>query len=212
VADEDPARALPRGRHKLTREQVASAQRDRMLLGMADAVAERGYPRTTVADVLKLVHVSRETFYQHFTDKEDCFLATVDRAAEVLLLAMAAQLTGVGADATPLDRFDRTLRTYLATLAAESAAATVVLVESLAAGEAARLRRFDVQERFTLAVAANFADDPAWQRLPDPVFAARTLVGGISAMVTSALATNHSTDLPNLHAPIMALLRALAAP
>jgi AcrR family transcriptional regulator len=209
VAVADEHSTLPRGRHKLTREQVATSQRDRLLLGMADAVAERGYARTTVADVLKRVHVSRETFYQHFADKEACFLATMDRAAEVLLLAMAARLPGAGA--APLDRFDRTLDTYLTTLTTESAAATVVLLESLAAGDAARRRRFDVQERFVLAVAANFADDPAWQRLPDPTFAARTLVGGISSMVTSALATDHAANLRDLHAPIMALLRALTA-
>lgn len=200
-------KALPRGRHKLTRDQVIGAQRDRMMRGMADAVAERGYAAATVADVLRRGGVSRETFYEQFTDKQDCFLATLDRSGELLMLVIGSQFSGTG---TPLDRFDRGLHTYLDALAAESTVATVVLLESLAAGAAARQRRFAIQERFAVAVAANFADDPRWQRLPDPLFAARTLVGGISSMVISTLAAGRPADLPTLHAPTMALLRALS--
>jgi TetR/AcrR family transcriptional regulator len=199
--------ALPRGRHKLSREQVALAQRDRLLRAMTETVAERGYAATTVADVLRCARVSRETFYEQFSGKEDCFLATLDRSAESLLTALR---TFLAPDAgPPLERFGRGLRTYLDALAAESTVAAVVLLESLAAGGQARVRRFAVQERFVDIVAANFADDLTWRRLPDPVFAARTLVGGISALVTSALAAGRPEDLPALHGPIMALLKAL---
>lgn len=208
MADKPSAQTLPRGRHNLTREQVLSSQRDRMLRGMTDAVAERGYARTTVADVLRRVHVSRETFYQHFTDKEDCFLAAVNRSAEILMGVLVAELSDAAAD-SPTDRFNRLLRTYLTTLEAEPVVAKVVLVESFSAGNPARQRRFELQEQFTAAVAANFADDPGWQRLADPMFAARMLVGGISAMVTSALAAGRTEELPTLHEPVMAFLRTL---
>lgn len=201
-------KALPRGRHKLTRDQVTGAQRDRMLRGMAEAVAKHGYAATTVADVLRRGGVSRETFYEQFSGKQDCFLATLDRSGELLLMVIGTQFEGT--EGSPYERFDRGLRTYLDALAAESTVATVVLLESLAAGEPARQRRFAIQERFAVAVAANFAEDPAWQRLPDLVFAARTLVGGISSMVTSTLAAGRPADLPALHAPMMALLRALS--
>jgi TetR/AcrR family transcriptional regulator len=205
VADKPSTQTLPRGRHNLTRAQVRGSQRDRMLRGMAEAVAERGYAHTTVADVLRRVHVSRETFYQHFTDKQDCFLAVVNRSAELLLEAMAVGAEDAATD-SPTKRFDRLLRTYLTTLQAESVVAKVVLVESFTAGDPARQRRFELQEQFAAAVAANFADDPAWQRLPDPMFAARMLVGGISAMVTSALAAGRVEDLPTLHGPVMAFV------
>ncbi|WP_211288911.1 TetR/AcrR family transcriptional regulator [Actinophytocola xinjiangensis] len=199
--------ALPRGRHGLTREQVAQAQRDRLLRGMADAVAERGYAATTVADVLRRAKVSRETFYEQFTDKEDCFLATLDRGAELMALVLRARFDE--ARGTPLDRFAQVLATYLSAMAAESTVATVVLLESVGAGEAARARRFAVLERFVTEVATTLADDPAWQRLPDPTFAARLLVGGISSLVTATLAAGRPDDLPSLREPIMSLLRAL---
>lgn len=199
--------ALPRGRHGLTREQVALAQRDRLLRGMADAVADRGYAATTVADVLRRAKVSRETFYEQFTDKEDCFLATLDRGAELMALVLRQRFAeGAG---TPLERFDQVLATYLEAMAAESTVAKVVLLESVGAGEAARTRRFAVLERFVEDVGTTLADDPAWQRLPDPAFAARLLVGGVSSLVTATIADGRPADLPALREPIMSLLRAL---
>src|SRR3954470_22993998 len=76
---------LPRGRHRLTREEVQTSQRERMLLSMAEAASVKGYAKTTVADVIKRARVSRETFYEHFSDKEDCFLAAYDEAVNHVL-------------------------------------------------------------------------------------------------------------------------------
>ena len=45
---------------------------------MIEVVAERGYPDTRVVDVIEVAGVSRKTFYELFTSKEDCFLATYD--------------------------------------------------------------------------------------------------------------------------------------
>ena len=45
---------------------------------MIEVVAERGYPETRVVDVIEVAGVSRKTFYELFSSKEDCFLATFD--------------------------------------------------------------------------------------------------------------------------------------
>jgi len=44
------AEKLPRGRHGLSREDVARSQRERLLRAMAEAVSELGYANTPVAD------------------------------------------------------------------------------------------------------------------------------------------------------------------
>jgi AcrR family transcriptional regulator len=46
---------------------------------MIDAVAEKGYRETTVADVIKRAGLSRKTFYEHFANKQECFLVTYDQ-------------------------------------------------------------------------------------------------------------------------------------
>ena len=60
---------LPRGRHGLSREEVAAQQRTRILAATVDVVAELGYPETRVVDVIKRAGVSRKTFYELFDDK-----------------------------------------------------------------------------------------------------------------------------------------------
>ncbi len=78
-----PTPALPRGPHSLTRKQVATNQRARLLEGMIDAIGEKGYAATTVSDVIRRAGVSRKAFYEHFANKEECFLATYDSIAAV---------------------------------------------------------------------------------------------------------------------------------
>lgn len=177
-----------------------------MLQAMAESVAEKGYAHTSVADVLKRSRVSRETFYQHFSGKQDCFLTVLDRSALVLERFFEEELSR---DEGAWACFDRALEIYLGTLAAEPAFARVFFLESYAAGPEAQRKRFVVQERFVQSLTDNFADDLAWQRLPDPEFAARMMVGAVSQLVASELVHGRDGELPTLREPMMRLLRGL---
>jgi AcrR family transcriptional regulator len=66
-----------------SREEVDRNQRERLFGAMVIAVAENGYEKTRVADLLRISGVSRNTFYRQFKNKEDCFLATVDAIVAV---------------------------------------------------------------------------------------------------------------------------------
>src|SRR6476620_2376203 len=76
---------LPKGRHAAPPEVVWESQRGRMLEAIAHAVAEKGYAATAVADVISRAGVSRKTFYEHFANKEACFLEAYDTGVQVLL-------------------------------------------------------------------------------------------------------------------------------
>lgn len=65
---------IPAGRHTLPPERVAELQKERLIRAMADCTAQRGYQSTTIADVVKVAQTSRSAFYEHFADKEECFL------------------------------------------------------------------------------------------------------------------------------------------
>ena len=143
---------LPRGRHGLSREEVEASQRDRMLLALAAAMTEKGYVGTSVADVLKRSGVGRETFYQLFSSKADCFMQAFDAAGE-MLLGRLDQAAGE-ADGSPLERFEHALGVYLDLLAEQPALARVFLVEVYAAGPEALARRAALQERIVDRLAA----------------------------------------------------------
>jgi AcrR family transcriptional regulator len=57
---------------------------------MLETVAERGYEASTVPEVVARARVSRNAFYDFFTDKADCFLATCDEEAADLLATVLA--------------------------------------------------------------------------------------------------------------------------
>lgn len=191
-----PAR-LPRGRHGLSREEVVSSQRERMLRALAQTMAGKGYVATTVADVLRAAGVSRETFYEQFTSKEDCFAHAYEAAAGMLLAGMREPQ---GSDGETLERLGRTLRVYLDTLAAESAFARLFLVEVYAAGPAALARRAAVQRAFVDLVVEGVGARTAEDR-----FACEAFVAATSSMVTARLAADDIDGLRALHAPLLRL-------
>ncbi len=197
---------LPRGNHNLTREQVRGTQRARMLRAMVQAVSEKGYVSTSVADVVAGARASRETFYEHFENKQDCFLAAYDEA--VLRLTQTMQ-ESLNPDAPPQVRFERALEAYLDAMASEPGLARTFMIEVYAAGPDAWKRRAQVLDRFGEVAFEQLRTEPAIARLPDPRFAVRALVAAISAMVTGLIAADDCAALPALKEPILELLGAL---
>ena len=194
---------LPRGRHKLSREQVVGSQRGRMLQAMADALAEKGYTKTAVADVLSRAGVSRETFYQQFDSKEDCFLETLDHASRILLEHVTTAAGGGGEGGAPA--LEEILGVYLEALAAEPAYARVYLVEVYAVGPRAVRHRVAAQEMFATALAEQLGATTDDQRM-----ACELLVAAVSAMVTNRVALGAPETLPELREPVSGVARTLA--
>lgn len=215
---------LPPGRHGLSRDEVRASQRARMLIAMTEAVAHAGYAATPVAEVIRRAGVSRATFYDHFTGKEDCFLAAFEGAVDLLADAVrAAAVRDVPSERTthdaartdeadpgtaPHDRFaalDAALAAYLEVLAAEPLVARVFLIEVYGAGPAALRRCAEVLKSFVDLVAA-VAGDPAD---PDTRFAAEALTGALNSMVTVRLASGDEASIPDLADPVVRLARRL---
>jgi AcrR family transcriptional regulator len=65
----------PHAAPKASAEEDLSKFRQRLLDGLALSIAEDGYAKTTVADIVRRARTSRRTFYEHFSSKEDCFIA-----------------------------------------------------------------------------------------------------------------------------------------
>ncbi|WUH99139.1 TetR/AcrR family transcriptional regulator [Spirillospora sp. NBC_00431] len=202
--------SLPRGRHHLTRAQVSASQRERMLQGMTQAVGEKGYARTTVADVLQRARVSRETFYEHFTDKQACFLAAYQATADRIEGLVTDALTATGEPA--MRRLEQALYVYLRELSADPGTARMFLLEIYAAGPAATALRYAVQDGFIEVVVGLLTEDERFRRLPDPEFACQMLMGGVASIVTGMVAMGQHPSLPKLCAPILAHLRSLLEP
>lgn len=210
----EPARPLPRGPHRLSRDAVTGSQRSRMLSAITEAVAEKGYANTVVADVVTRSGVSRATFYEQFRSKDDCFRAAFEAHAALVTGLMTAGLDDLRrSDALPLDKLDRVLSAYLGALAAAPALARVFLVEVYAAGPTCIEQRRRSLEVFVDVVAATHEgfDGPLGTR-PDQRFAAELLVAAVSSMVTALVAADELDRLPELHDQLMALAADILVP
>jgi AcrR family transcriptional regulator len=122
---------LPPGRHGLPREFVVHNQRERLIAGIAEAIAENGYSGTTIAHITRHAAVSRRTFYEHFSSKDECFVAAYDTVMEQLRDCVSEGFEG--AEDWPHSVKDG-IGAMLAFLAANPHLARLCMVEALVAG------------------------------------------------------------------------------
>jgi AcrR family transcriptional regulator len=179
-ATPDIPRRLPRGTHGLDPSLVAASQRTRLLEATGRAVADKGYAATTIEDIVRGAGVSKKTFYEHFADKLDCFLAAYEAASDELLEHVrGAQEAAAGDGATQpsttlkgsdpshwLARTRAGIHAYLRWLAAEPALARVFLIEIAAAGPDALERRERLRDRY----AERMRELQVANSVPDEIF------------------------------------------
>lgn len=170
---------LPRGR-------VTEIQRSRMLAAALEAVEEVGYARMTVAQVIGRAKVSRKTFYDVFTDREDCFLAALEEAG-----GQVGGLVREAFEGEPAwrDGMRAALTELLLLLDEEPALARLLLVEALGAGPRVLERRANVLESLAKAVDRGRFVTSAVREPPE--VAAEGVVGAVFAVLhTRALERN----------------------
>lgn len=188
----DVEQRLPRGRHGLSREAVTESQRRRILRAMIGVVAERGYPETRVIDVISAAGVSRKTFYELFSSKEDCFLAAYDG-----LLAGLLGDTSRGFESKQgapwAERVAAALGALLQDLADHPDEARFAIVEVLAAGPKALARRDAALRQFTGFLDAGRAETS----VELPGITSLSLAGGLNELLYSEILHGAASRLPS---------------
>ncbi len=157
----------------MAREDVARHQRTRLYGGMIESVAERGYARTTVAQVIALAGVSRRAFYEQFANKEACFLATYDI---VIARARKLVLDAWGRERGWSNRLHAACKALFDDIASAPKGPRLVLVDSLGVGPKTRERMHLSSVTFERLVMSAFQAAP--DGVPLSALTARSIVGG----------------------------------
>lgn len=184
---------LPSGRHGLPRSYVIRNQRERILDAVVHVVSDRGYSTLTIEDVVAYAGVSRRTFYDHFANKEEAFLAAYDLIVEQLVAAVTASYAS---GSTWVHQVRRGLGAFLEALAIEPTIAHVCIVEILAAGPRALDRRAKALDGFR-AFLIPAAADPEVEPLV-PSIAAETVIGGVYEVIYTRVLAGQAAELPEL--------------
>lgn len=204
-----PLTTLPKGRHQLSREQISASQRTRLIRATAQLTNERGFPALTLTDIVTLAGVARSTFYEYFADKEQCFLAAFDHAADLVLsCVIVLEPTPDGRFSSPTDLY---IARFLDLSMREPDLARLVASNAGALGPAAAERERVFRDRLAQGLVklrdSRRGNDP----LMTPISHIRALaiVGALSEVLQRTFYTSGVRALPTLHAEMAAILRAL---
>lgn len=187
-------------------------QRRRVLGGLASSLAERGWGATTIADVVAAAGVSRTTFYAHFRDKEDAFVALYEAGADQVLAVIAqvdADARAAGADWR--ERVEVVASAYLRALAAGGEVTRCLIGEIQAVGERSRAARRVVLDRYVELLGAMAAEIAAeYPELREPSRALLLAgIGGMNELLLRAIDDGRVTELEDLTAAATELVTAI---
>jgi AcrR family transcriptional regulator len=181
--------------------RVLEIQRSRILAAMVEECAARGAANVSVAHVVSRAGISRRTFYDIFTDREDCFRAVFD---EGIARASRYVLDGHDPAASWLERIRTILGGLLAFLDAEPDTGEFLVVGSLGAGPATVERRRRVLAQAIATVDEGRGDANAGKELP--TLTAEGIVGGVLSVLHSRLLDRDSESFLGLAGPLTSMV------
>ena len=184
---------LPPGRNRLGRTFVEANQRERILDAVADVTSLAGYVAMSVEEIIGSAGVSRRTFYDTFSSKEEAFLAALDGVVEDLVARVGA---AYDANRTFPGGVRDGLAAFIDFVTEEPRYADMLLIESLAAGPAAIERRNATLKAFGEMLRRGAEQIKGGRRPPD--LTAETIVGGIYEVVYSRVIEGAADELARL--------------
>ncbi|MBJ7348005.1 MAG: TetR/AcrR family transcriptional regulator [Thermoleophilaceae bacterium] len=190
-------RTLPRGRHTLDDSVVKASQRLRLIEAITEVCAEKGYAAATVADVIERSGISRKTFYEHFANKEECFVQAYDEGLSAIDDAVGAAYMST---TDWQERLRFSVAAFLQSLAERPAYARIYATEVLVAGGIVRRHRDERVEQIIevyreLNHYAHEAD-PAVPLMKDDMLV--VIVGGIAELVRRTVSLRGPERLPDI--------------
>lgn len=183
--------------------------RERLLEGLAQAIRENGYMETKISDVVRHAHTSRRTFYEHFADKESCYVELVKVAGALLREQVEAAVD----PAAPWDaRIDQAIDAYVEALTLDPQMTLSFSRELPALGERGADLRRESLDRFAELCRRLVNTDENLRAGVEPISmdAAVMLTGGIHEMVLRAV--ERGEPLADVAAVAKRMIRAMLAP
>lgn len=155
----------------------------------------KGYANATVADIVAAAGISRDVFYEHFTNKQHAFLEAQQYATQYIFDTTAAAY--FAAENWP-ERVWNALHAVLGLIASHPAIAHMRIVECYAAGPAA------VRSTEELLRAAGIFLEEGYTYLPRarglPRLCSQAIIGAVFEVIYRYVARGDQAELPQ-HLP-----------
>jgi AcrR family transcriptional regulator len=162
--------------------------RERLIAAMAESIVEKGYRDTTVADVVRIAHTSRRTFYEHFEDREACFLALFEQTTGGNMVRIAQS---VRADAPWDEQIEAAIDTFIDGVCAQPELQRSFIRElpglARGGGEHQRVVIERYAQMLVELVESGRREQPDTVAAPLPVDVAVMIVGGLRELLVISI-------------------------
>jgi AcrR family transcriptional regulator len=176
---------------------------------MAEAVGEHGYAGTTVEDILSRARMSRRTFYQFFSNREECFLATYDTARDEAMERLA--LAHIGNGRSWPGQVEVALAALFEYLASEPGLARVWLVEAPSLGAAGIERHERTMRQLAERLADLHPNGDAARANGQATVRFEASVGAVHRVLQARLLAGRADELPALAPDMARVVRGLVS-
>jgi AcrR family transcriptional regulator len=169
---------------------------------MAASIEDKGYRDTTVADVVRLARTSRRSFYEHFEDRDACFLALFDATNDAMMRRVAENVD----PADSLDeQVDAAVDGYISSVTEQPTLFASFVRELPGLGQPGAQRSGAALERFAMTlvalVDAASRAQPGLVRRPLTMDTAVIIVGGLRELLV--VSVQGGRDLQELRASVV---------
>jgi AcrR family transcriptional regulator len=172
-------------------ETEKEAQHRRLMDGLAAAIREKGLAQTQVSDIVRHAHASRRTFYNHFADKEACFVELMVALADAFLEAVDRAIDRE----QPIEvQIDQAIDTYLALVTGDPALTSTFAAPDI--GERTVIAQREGFERYAELIVSVVESDSARDPRVEPISIERAymLVSGLHQTLVRALVRGEDLD------------------
>jgi AcrR family transcriptional regulator len=184
----------PPGPEPVGRDAAAANQRQRILEATADLLADNGYQGTTLETIVRRAKVGYATFYKHFADRDEAFLALLEATTQRTVDRVEAAYESE--EGPWPDRVGAALGALFKDVAANPNAAHACLVEGLTAGPEASARHEAVLKQLAALLRPGRELTPRQAKLPQHL--EETLAGGVVWVLSQRLIGGEADRLPGL--------------
>jgi AcrR family transcriptional regulator len=183
------------------RPQASANPRTRIVAAASEIAARHGEGGVTVSRVIELAGVSRQTFFEHFEDRNDCISEMLE---EIVAVATVRVRAAYATRRAWPDRIRAGMLALLELLDEEPELARVCVSRAVAVGLGRLTRRRDLLSELVPVLEQGRDHAPAAHRPPDR--AATYVIGGTLGMIHARLRGSDEPTLVDLLDPLMGMV------
>jgi AcrR family transcriptional regulator len=182
--------------------------RSRLLAGLATVLESKTLAELYADDIVRTAGVSKRTFYQHFKNKQECFLALYEENSAYIMttLLQATQDESL----SMVERVERGAEVYLAAMQAQAPLMKRLYIDILTLGSEGLAARRRVIGMFALLITDMYSKEQ--QRLPSlpdiPEVMLTGIIAGLNELILYRIEDGKADELTELASTTREMLMA----